>query len=374
MSPIQLESPATPPRATQHIVDGILSVIPPRSIQGNVLREEIRAVVVEYLEQAGGARGLDSRAALHPAAARWAATGVPIETVQRLVHTGFRLHLDDHATRFLRHHDISHVMDAMHTVNSTVSRAYLEVASSPTQRSGHQAVARALLSGRHAASVARQCGIPLTDRYTVLAVAVDTAVRGAVSPGRFLEMLAGRVGQPMSALHSDLGGTILIQGCLDTEEIGDLVRRTALVVIAIEADRDGIPSATEDGHELIDVVRRLHRPPGFYRFDDLAIEYQLTRPGPGRDRLETALDAVAEDPELVATLRAHINNGLNRRLTARQMHIHQNTVDYRLKRIYRLARLDSHDPGLIWRLRAALTVRDYLGLGGHEDDSCTEAE
>lgn len=369
MSPTQLESPASSPRATQHIVDGVLSAIPARSIQGNVLREEIRAVVVEYLEHADGARKLDSRAALHPAAARWAATGVPIETVQHLVHTGFRLHLDDHATKFLRHNNINHVMDAMHTVNATVSRAYLEVASSATQRSGHQAVARALLSGRHAISVARECGIALTDQYTVLAVAADTSVRGAVSPGSFLEMLVGRVGQPMSALHSDLGGTILIQGCPDTEEIGDLVSRTALVVVAIEVDRDRIPSATEDGHELLDVVRRLHRPPGLYHFDDLAIEYQLTRPGRGRDRLETALDAVAEDPELVATLRAHINNGLNRRLTAREMHIHQNTVDYRLKRIYRLARLDSHDPGLIWKLRAALTVREYLGLENNKEEA-----
>ncbi|WP_194827809.1 CdaR family transcriptional regulator [Nocardia sp. XZ_19_231] len=374
MSPTQLESPASPPRATQHIVDGILSAIPPRSIQGNVLREEIRAVVVEYLEQAGGARTLDSRAALHPAAARWAATGVPIETVQRLVHTGFQLHLNDNATKLLRHNNINHIMDAMHTVNSTVSKAYLEVASSATQRNGHQAVARALLRGRHATSVARECGIPLTDQYTVLAVAADNSARGAVSPGSFLEMLSARVEQPMSALHSDLGGTILIQGCPDTKEIGELVRRTALVVVAIEVDRDRIPSATEDGHELLDVVRRLHRPPGLYHFDDLAIEYQLTRPGPGRDRLETALDAVSADPELVATLRAHINNGLNRRLTARDMHIHQNTVDYRLKRIYRLARLDSHDPGLIWKLRAALTVREYLGLEEHKREPVTHAE
>ncbi|MFD3747858.1 PucR family transcriptional regulator [Nocardia sp. NPDC058633] len=318
------------------------------------------------MEQAGGAPKLDSRAALHPAATRWAATGVPIETVQRLVHTGFRLHLDDHATKLVRHNNIDHVMDAMHTVNSTVSKAYLEVASSVTQRSSHQAVARALLSGRHATSVARECGIPLTDQYTVLAVAADNSVRGAVSPGSFLEMLSGRLGQQMSALHSDLGGTILIQDRPDTKAIGDLVRRTALVVVAIETDRDQIPSATEDGHELLDVARRLHRPPGLYHFDDLAIEYQLTRPGPGRDRLETVLDAVSTDPDLVATLRAHINNGLNRRLTARDMHIHQNTVDYRLKRIYRLARLDSHDPGLIWKLRAALTVREYLGLDEHE--------
>ncbi|MCA2207900.1 PucR family transcriptional regulator [Nocardia rosealba] len=145
--------------------------------------------------------------------------------------------------------------------------------------------------------------------------------------------------------------------------------RTSLIVIAIEAAGDDIPAATEVGHELLDVARRLRKRPGLYHFDDLAVEYQLTRPGPGRDRLETALDAVAVDPELVTTLRVHLNNGLHRRLTAREMHIHENTVDYRLRRIYRLAGLDPRNPELITRLRAALTVREYmLAVRSHRAD------
>ncbi|MFI6224073.1 helix-turn-helix domain-containing protein [Nocardia salmonicida] len=44
-------------------------------------------------------------------------------------------------------------------------------------------------------------------------------------------------------------------------------------------------------------------------------------------------------------------------------HIHQNTVDYRLRRIYALVGLSAHDPRLIWSLRAALVVRDYQLAG-----------
>ncbi|MFE1591507.1 PucR family transcriptional regulator [Nocardia sp. NPDC058705] len=343
----------------ESIVDGILRTIPPRNAQGNVLRDEIAGVVAECLELVGGARECDARAALHPAAARWAATGVPIETVHRLIQAGFRLHLDEHSAKSASH-TVEHLIDAMQTINATVSTAYLEVTQSATQHNGQQAVTRALLSGRHAAMVAREWGTPLSERYTVLSVSAD---RDAFSLSHFLDMLVLRFGPSVSALHSALGGTILLQGSPDLEEFRDLVVQTALTVIAIEAARDHIPSAAADGHELLDVVRRLHRPPDLYHFDDLAIEYQLTRPGPGRDRLETALDAVAEQPELISTLRAHLDNGLNRRLTARDMHIHQNTVDYRLKRIYRLAGLHPHDPGLIWKMRAALTVHEYMQAG-----------
>ncbi|MFD3702186.1 PucR family transcriptional regulator [Nocardia sp. NPDC058658] len=342
----------------ESIVDGILRTIPPANTRGNVLRAEICAVVAECLDLIGGARESDARAALHPAAARWATTGVPIGTVHRLIRAGFRLHLDDRTAKSPAH-KVDHLMDAMQTINATVSTAYLEVMQSPLELDG-QAVTRALLSGRHAAMVARERGTPLADRYSVLSVSAD---RDAFSPSHFLEMLARRFGPSVSALHSALGGTILIPGSPDLEEFRDLIVQASLTVIAIEAQRDAIPSATADGHELLDVVHRLHRPPGLYHFGDLAIEYQLTRPGPGRDRLETALDAVAEQPDLIDTLRAHLDNGLNRRLTAREMHIHQNTVDYRLKRIYRLAGLHQHDPGLIWKMRAALTVREYMQAG-----------
>lgn len=46
----------------------------------------------------------------------------------------------------------------------------------------------------------------------------------------------------------------------------------------VPAATDEIPAAAERAHELLDMVERLDCPPGLYRFADLALEYQLTRP------------------------------------------------------------------------------------------------
>ncbi|MFC8529301.1 PucR family transcriptional regulator [Nocardia sp. NPDC057227] len=85
---------------------------------------------------------------------------------------------------------------------------------------------------------------------------------------------------------------------------------------------------------------------------------QLTRPGPARAHLAAMLDPLDAHPELLQTLRVHFRNESNRKRTARELYVHPNTVDYRLRRI---ARLTGHDPvtgGGAWRLRSALTARD----------------
>src|SRR5690606_26485499 len=220
-------------------------------------------------------------------------------------------------------------------------------------------VAHTLLSGRYTTRATREHGAPLDDRYTVLAVAADRSGRDAVSPREFREMLSARFGQPVPGLESPFGATILVPEAFATDKIRQVVQRTLLTVVGVTVDRDRIPRAADDAHELLDVAVRLHHPPGMYEIEDLAIEYQLTRPGPGRDRLEVFLDPVAEFPDLISTLRVHINNGLNRRLTARETHVHMNTVDYRLRRIYELVGLSARNPKLIWFLQAALIVRDY---------------
>lgn len=115
-------------------------------------------------------------------------------------------------------------------------------------------------------------------------------------------------------------------------------------------------------------VSRIHRAAGRWAAVGVPIEtvhgmvregFRLTRPGPGRDRLIAVLDPLVAHPELLRTLRVHVRNDLNRRLTARALHIHQNTVDHRLERIGVLVGLESTRPTSLWRLRAALVARSY---------------
>ncbi|MGK8524381.1 PucR family transcriptional regulator [Nocardia asteroides] len=365
--------------ATEHIVRHLLGIIPRRHVErGNLLREELRATVSDCLDLvAAPDPGQPARTVgIFEAATRWAGVGVPMDTVQHLVHEGFRLYLDDHLANPhpLRHNDIRLLFDALHTVTATVSLAYLSVAPVAEQTDSH-AVAVALLRGHHPAKVYREHGFPVAGRYAVLAVAIDppTEERPGRRPGdghtirqRMQICLAVRCGRHVPTLLSAIGGTILVPVSLVAEnELDDLVSALAaavpapLTAAAMLAEPDRIPDAADQAHELLDMVRRLGNPPGLYRFDDLALEYQLTRPGPGRDQLAALLNPLEGHPELFNTLREHIRNDFNRRRTSRAMYLHPNTVDHRLKRIGRLTGLDTALPHVLYRLRAALIARTY---------------
>lgn len=85
--------------------------------------------------------------------------------------------------------------------------------------------------------------------------------------------------------------------------------------------------------EVLELVLRLERPEGLHLLDDLAHEYQLTRPGPARRQLASVLDPLAAHPELLGTLRRYLATDGNRRRTALDLGVHPNTVDHRIRRI-----------------------------------------
>ncbi|MGI5218477.1 PucR family transcriptional regulator [Nocardia sp. CA-290969] len=231
-----------------------------------------------------------------------------------------------------------------------------------------EALAATLLSGRSAAMAARAAGIVVADSYHVLAVdiAVSAAVGEHHGPGsdRPGTDIAGLIDPGALAHRTAHGTTVLLPAgtgrVVDTltDLMAPAVGAPVSAVVAEAAPAD-IPQAAEQVWEVMDVVRRLHLPAGVYRFDDLALEYQLTRPGPGRDQLGSLLDPLDGHPELTRTLRTHIANNLNRQRTARTLHIHPNTVDYRLKRIGELTGLDANEAPGLWYLRSALVVRGY---------------
>jgi DNA-binding PucR family transcriptional regulator len=55
-----------------------------------------------------------------------------------------------------------------------------------------------------------------------------------------------------------------------------------------------------------------------------------------------------------------VHHGDNRRQTALDLHVHRNTLDYRLQRISALTGLDLAVPAQTRVLEAALTARDLL--------------
>ncbi|MBF6245776.1 helix-turn-helix domain-containing protein [Nocardia elegans] len=316
----------------------------------------------------------------------WARDGIPIDTILRLVHDGVRLAIDL-VTRSAvarigpagRRHTIDSdvILDLLSTITSTVAGAYArQPHTTADPHHATRALATALLEGRPTSALIRHGGIGIADEYWVLALTIlrcpdslppraDSDMATAVPLRRVRAELADRFrGAALDVLSLD-GGTVLVPTALATDPgldvlVADLSRVAGVPLAAAvtKAEIAAIPAAADRAHELLDLAARLGMS-GLHRFDDLALEYQLTRPGPGLDQLSALLDPLDDYPELLGTLRCFIANDQSRKRTANRLHLHPNSVDYRLKRIAQLTGLDVSRSTGLWYLRSALIARSH---------------
>ncbi|MGV9411054.1 PucR family transcriptional regulator [Nocardia sp. NPDC003693] len=370
-----------------HFID---NVIPCGTLPGDVISGEVTAITRVCLELAVSMLdGKDIPAKtgrLSEAAAGWAREGVPIDTVLHSIHEGFKLGMDlilsdtsaqeDHRSLIT---GAKLVVEMLDTISVPVVAAYVRehrAVVSEHHTSVHT-LTSALLSGHATSTMARECGIDIAAEYSVLALAIpehpderhpmlDGRVVARRKLRRLQAELAVRCGDTALALLSVDGGTLLVPtGATGPDRLPELIARlsaaarvpiTATVVVAVPGD---VPSAADRAHELLDMVQCLNSEAGLYRFADMALEYQLTRPGLGREMLGALLDPLDNHPELLQTLRCHISTNLNRQRTARLLHVHTNTVDYRIKRICQLTGFDPAAASGLWQLRAALIARSF---------------
>ncbi|MFC4128191.1 PucR family transcriptional regulator [Nocardia rhizosphaerae] len=322
---------------------------------------------------------------LQDAASGWAREGVPIDTIHHSIAEGFKMGLDLVVSNAsVKDYDnlvdgVKMVMEMLDTITAQVSLAYVRELRGVVSEH-HTAVhtlTSALLGGHSTSTMARECGIAIADCYAVLALAIpphreeanpalDAKVVARRKLRRVQAELAKRCGESALSLLSVDGGTVLIPAdTFDRDGLAALVAQLSqaaqvgITAALVESSTIGIPDAADQAHELLDMVQRLDVTSGLYRFDELALEYQLTRPGPGREFLGSLLDPLDQYPELLETLQRHIANNLNRQRTARVLHVHTNTVDYRLKRIGQLTGFDPTQPSGLWYLRSALVARTY---------------
>ena len=125
-----------------------------------------------------------------------------------------------------------------------------------------------------------------------------------------------------------------------------------------------LPDVARRCADVTDLVRRLGRPSGVYRIEDVLLEYQITRPGPVRNLLAERLSPLDGQPHLMDALTAHIRHGADRKSAACRLHIHPNTFTYRLRRIAELTGIDPTQPDGSRLLAAAITVRQVIGADG----------
>ncbi|WP_336083907.1 PucR family transcriptional regulator [Nocardia sp. SSK8] len=377
---------AMTPRLVGHVVDTVATC---RTLPGDAISGDVTAITRMCLEIVGGL--LDGRDEVEKlnrlavAAGGWAREGVPIDTILHAFHEGFQLAFDA-VFEEVAATDASNLIDGFRRVTAisdqlctTVTRAYIrehrDIAGE--HHTAVHTLTSALLAGQPTLTMARECGIAVAEAYSVLALSIrehpdehDPRLNGAVVARRKLRRvqaeLAHRCGEQTLSLLSVDGGTLLVPAELVAEDQLDALvealsraARVDVMAALVPARTDEIPAAAQRAHELLDMVERLDCPPALYRFGDLALEYQLTRPGPGRARLGELLSPLENHPELYETLRVHIANNMNRQRTARLLHIHTNTVDYRLRRVAQLTGLDPTHASGLWQLRSAMIARSF---------------
>ncbi|MEV5652674.1 helix-turn-helix domain-containing protein [Nocardia sp. NPDC052254] len=319
----------------------------------------------------------DTPRVLMRAATQWARERTPLDSIHRAVHLGFRRGAERwHAATIFTDLETTEaatlrLLDAVETITTAVSTAYIDELRDATDGGYNPAhrLAAALLHGHPTAALARQSGIAVADHYHVVAVSLslpETSLAGRRTLHRArIALNSHSSGGTLSLLNAS-GGTILIPAPPTvTEDVDRIVAAVSAVTGApitattAPAAASDIPACFEEVHELLDTVERLGREPGVYRLDDLALEHQLTRPGPSRNLLSSMLNPLDEHPELIETITRHLANDLNRQRTAHDLRVHTNTVDYRMKRIGQLIGIDPTSASGLLYVRAALVARTY---------------
>lgn len=230
-------------------------------------------------------------------------------------------------------------------VSATVAQAYLDarqhVVSEEERRL--RALLRSLCDDdgpltSDVSSLAAQVGIPVTARYRPFALAIPGD--GAIRHG---QMAADLRAQGILALtEGDRVSGLLAEG----QELHAMPG--TLVAVDAPAPRGTLTPVLERVRMVVDVGRRLRRS-GRLNADDIALEMLLAGSPETADALLARVlaplrSASGRRAALEATLQTYVAARMDRRVSAAELHIHPNTLDYRLRRVEELTQLQLTDP------------------------------
>lgn len=237
-------------------------------------------------------------------------------------------------------------------VVGAVTESYLDeqAALAAEHRERRRSLARALLDGT-----------PHPDRFApgtpALVMRLEFTPRGplgAVAERRLVRRVQTELdreyGVEVPALVDGEGGYAMVPGDQPPPArrlitaLSELAGPGVRLAVAPAPDPQGIPHAAHVAAEIVRVARACGRPPGLHRLDDVLLEYHLSRPSAGSDRIAALLAPLADRPDLVETLRIHLEQRQDRRATARLLGLHPNSVDNRLARVAELTGLDLGAP------------------------------
>ncbi|WP_083752770.1 PucR family transcriptional regulator [Actinosynnema sp. ALI-1.44] len=310
-------------------------------------------------------------------AARRAGEGIPLDAVM----AAYNLGMLEVWREMVAHADSGDMADVLaftelvlgylQRATTAVAAAYLEERrriESDEQQRRHTLIS-ALLRGEPYDDPAGRAGFPMPSRFLVLRVRMgaheDEAQPGmaaAMAAQRKVYRASQRLGPSVLSLLDTTGGIVLVPADepVDGTALAEALHEATDVettVAGVLAEPAEVAEAARQAQEVLDLAEVFGRRPGFHRLSDLLLEYQLTRPSPARAELAALLAPLDAHPDVLSTLSLYLRLGLNRRRTASQLHVHPNTVDYRLRRTVSLTGLDPADPTDLQKIGAALVIR-----------------
>jgi hypothetical protein len=360
------------PAFVRRVLDELLQRVPEyRQLPTEELSGDIARVTEHALRAfavvlgTGELPSADELRFLRESAAQRAEEGVPIDVVLTAYHAGIQV-VWEALVPVARPEEVSDVLALnalalryLQLVTPAVSAGYLDERQTTfdDERSARHALLTGLLDG----------SVEASGPYVVLALRVpphpdellgevDPAIAGRRKLRRLRTELERHSREPvLSSLGVD-GGLALLPGedpPLD-RIVADVTRAAGvpLTVAAVAAPPSGVADAAELAREVLAVA--LRSGPGLYRLNDVLLEYQLSRPSAALGPLAAIVAPLSD--ELVQTLEVYLRRG-SRRPAASELHVHPNTVDYRLRRVAELTGLDPTRIEHVTLLAAALTAQ-----------------
>ncbi|MEU5878850.1 helix-turn-helix domain-containing protein [Spirillospora sp. NPDC047279] len=393
--PIAAHLRARAPHLTRRVVERLLDELP---VYAELPQEEVAGDIADIVQHSlrQFADVLERRRPVRPAdlhrqrdsAAQRAEEGVPLDAILTAYQIGAAMGWNEIADGVGPgdlpdfQEALSCLLDFQRQLTSVVSGSYLEARRliDSQEHGGRHALMTALLSGEPLGRVIHRTGLRPAACYVVMTLAFaahpdenGTGQRARVAARRKIRrvrsVLDGFAGEPALTTLDGSGGTVLlpVPAAPPWESLCEVVAQATkaadtLITAAAElAGPAGVPAAVTQSAEVMDVVRRTGRAPGLYRLADVLLDYQLSRPSEALRGLAGLLEPLDSKPELLLTLECYLARDLDRRGTGAALHIHPNTVAYRIRRICELTGLDPARPTDLQLINAALVARRSLG-------------
>ncbi|MGK2320695.1 PucR family transcriptional regulator [Gordonia rhizosphera] len=253
------------------------------------------------------------------------------------------------------------------------------ILDSEKSSAGHL-VARMILDGQEARPYADRFRIELAAEYHVLALAIASTpeeqvedatgrlVAGRRKMRRILSLPEFHRTNPTLTTLGPAGGHLLMPVDPNSRSSADVVAGALVERIRSSVDvpiRAGlveavpiadVPSAGTLASEVLRLSSAHRSERTIYRLADVALAYQLTRPGPASEHLRSVLEPLEPFPDLITFLQDYLRCDMDRARTARTLGVHPNTVNNRLHKVASLCGIDPAGFEGVMAFGAALIV------------------